>query len=61
MVVIILFSIESRENVLSSEKPISIVPSDSQGFVDIFLSEFLFQNLLWSFLIELSLCKPQKS
>ena len=36
------------------------IPSDNRGFVDIFLSEFSFQNLFWFLLIELSLCKSQK-
>ena len=35
-------------------------PSDNRGLVDIFLSDFSFQNLFWSFLIELSMCKPRK-
>ena len=45
MVVIILFSIDSEEY---------------RAFVDIFLLEFPFQNLFWSFLIEFSFCKPRK-
>ena len=46
MVTITLFSIESEENVPRSEIPIPSIPSDNQGFVDISLSEFSFQNFL---------------
>ena len=58
MVTITLFSIELEKNVPCSEMP--SLPSDSQGFVDIFLSEFSFQNLFWSCSIEHSLRIPQK-
>ena len=60
MVVIALVSEESEENLSCSEMKISIDSVQQLRFVDIFLSEPLFQNLFWFLLVELSLYKPQK-
>ena len=60
MVAIILFLIESEENVPCSEMP---VPSDFVGqskFCWYVFVRILFSELILVFLIELSLCKPQK-
>lgn len=60
MVVIALVSEGSEENLSYSEMTISIDSVQQLRFVDIFLSELLFQNLFWFLLVELSLYKPQK-
>lgn len=60
MVVIALVSEGSEENLSYSEMTISIDSVQQTRFVDIFLSELLFQNLFWFLLVELSLYKPQK-
>ena len=54
MVVITLFSIESEENIPWWQMPISVDSVRQSKFLDIFLSEFLFQNFSWFFLIELN-------
>ena len=60
MVLVTLFSIESKEKSPWSEMPVLLIPSNSRAFADMFLTEFSFQKLFWSFLIELNVFKPQK-